>query len=104
MNIPQEANIVLDAKFKKMVKQRNRFAVFLSLIVLSIFYFIFIGTATFHPELLAIPLEASKVTIGLPIAAIVIVLSWIITGFYIFITNQYFDKQKEKLRKEYRYE
>ncbi|MBV6582140.1 DUF485 domain-containing protein, partial [Acinetobacter baumannii] len=24
MNIPQEANIVLDAKFKKMVKQRNR--------------------------------------------------------------------------------
>ncbi|EPW3177004.1 DUF485 domain-containing protein, partial [Acinetobacter baumannii] len=29
MNIPQEANIVLDAKFKKMVKQRNRFAVFL---------------------------------------------------------------------------
>ncbi|KAA5682154.1 DUF485 domain-containing protein, partial [Klebsiella pneumoniae] len=26
MNIPQEANIVLDAKFKKMVKQRNRFA------------------------------------------------------------------------------
>ncbi|EPL8348059.1 DUF485 domain-containing protein, partial [Acinetobacter baumannii] len=23
---------------------------------------------------------------------------------YIFITNQYFDKQKEKLRKEYRYE
>ncbi|MBJ9381620.1 DUF485 domain-containing protein, partial [Acinetobacter baumannii] len=25
-------------------------------------------------------------------------------GFYIFITNQYFDKQKEKLRKEYRYE
>ncbi|MBE2590585.1 DUF485 domain-containing protein, partial [Acinetobacter baumannii] len=22
----------------------------------------------------------------------------------IFITNQYFDKQKEKLRKEYRYE
>ncbi|WP_252360290.1 DUF485 domain-containing protein, partial [Acinetobacter baumannii] len=43
-------------------------------------------------------------TIGLPIAAIVIVLSWIITGFYIFITNQYFDKQKEKLRKEYRYE
>ncbi|MBD0084308.1 DUF485 domain-containing protein, partial [Acinetobacter baumannii] len=67
-------------------------------------YFIFIGTATFHPELLAIPLEASKVTIGLPIAAIVIVLSWIITGFYIFITNQYFDKQKEKLRKEYRYE
>lgn len=103
MNIPQEANIVLDAKFKKMVKQRNRFAVFLSLIVLSI-YFIFIGTATFHPELLAIPLEASKVTIGLPIAAIVVVLSWIITGFYIFITNQYFDKQKEKLRKEYSYE
>ncbi|MFH3935256.1 DUF485 domain-containing protein, partial [Acinetobacter nosocomialis] len=25
MNIPQEANIVLDAKFKKMAKQRNRF-------------------------------------------------------------------------------
>lgn len=103
MNYPQEANIILDMKFKKMVKQRNRFAVFLSLIVLSI-YFIFIGTATFRPELLAIPLEASKITIGLPIAAIVIVLSWIITGFYIFITNQYFDKQKEKLRKEYRYE
>jgi uncharacterized membrane protein (DUF485 family) len=50
------------------------------------------------------PLEASKITVGLPIAAIVIVSSWLITGLYIFITNQYFDKKKEKLRKEYRYE
>jgi len=103
MNYAQEANIVLDTKFKKMVKQRNRFAVCLSLIVLSI-YFIFIGTATFHPELLAMSLEASKITIGWPIAALVIVLSWLITGLYIFITNQYFDKEKEKLRKEYYYE
>lgn len=103
MNYAQEANIVLDMKFKNMVKRRNRFAVCLSLIVLGI-YFIFIGTATFHPELLAIPLEASKITMGWPIAALVIVLSWLITGLYIFITNQYFDKQKEKLRKEYHYE
>ena len=103
MNSLQEANIVLDMKFKKMVKQRNRFAVFLSLIVLSI-YFIFIGTATFRPELLAMPLEQGPITIGLPIAAIVIILSWVITGLYIYVTNQYFDKQKEKLRKEHYYE
>ncbi|MEJ8494028.1 DUF485 domain-containing protein, partial [Acinetobacter baumannii] len=45
-----------------------------------------------------------KVTIGLLIASIVIVFCCIITVFYIFITNLYFDKQKEKLRKEYRYE
>lgn len=103
MNNLKEQEVIYNSSFRKMVKQRNRFAVFLSLIVLSI-YFIFIGIATFRPELLAIPLKASKVTIGLPIAAIVIVLSWVITGLYIFITNQYFDKQKEKLRKEYHYE
>lgn len=103
MNYLKEQEVIYNSSFRKMVKQRNRFAVFLSLIVLCI-YFTFIGIATFHPELLAMPLQTSKITMGWPIAALVIVLSWLITGLYIFITNQYFDKQKEKLRKEYHYE
>ena len=98
-----EVAIMNDAKFRSMVKSRNRFAMWLSVSVLVI-YFIFIGIACFNPQILAKTLGNQAVTIGMPIAAMVIIVSWLITGIYIYITNQHFDQVKEQLKKEYHYE
>ena len=98
-----ETKIIKDAKFIQMVKLRNRFAVGLSLIVLVV-YFVFIGIATFQPQFLARSFEHSVITIGIPVAAFIILFSWLITCIYIWMANQYFDRKKEKLKKEYQYE
>lgn len=103
MNYQKEADILKDAKFIKMVKLRNRFAICLSLIVLVI-YFAFMGVATFQPEFLARSFSHSVITVGIPVAAFVILFSWLVTGVYIWMANQYFDRKKEQLKKEYHYE
>ncbi|RSO58816.1 DUF485 domain-containing protein [Acinetobacter lactucae] len=96
-------DILKDVRFKKMVKQRNRFAIILSLLVLMI-YLSFMGVATFHPAWLAQPFHDSHITRGMPIAALVIITSWIITGIYIWVANHYFDQEKQKIKKEHHYE
>ncbi|MDQ9021214.1 DUF485 domain-containing protein [Acinetobacter sichuanensis] len=98
-----EAAIIQNSQFKQMVKARNRFALYLSFSVLLI-YFIFIGVASFSPQILAQTLGDRVITIGMPIAALVIILSWLITGIYIYITNQHFDRIKAQLKREYQYE
>lgn len=98
-----EIDIMHDAKFRNMVKSRNRFAMWLSLSVLVI-YFVFIAIACFNPQILAQTLGGKAVTLGMPIAALVIIISWLITGLYIYITNQHFDRVKEQLKREYQYE
>lgn len=98
-----EVEIIQNTQFKNMVKARNRFAMFLSFSVL-LMYFIFIGIARFYPQILAQTLGDRVMPIGMPIAALVIILSWLITGIYIYITNQYFDRIKAKLKQEYQYE
>lgn len=84
-----------------MVRSRNRFAWLLSASVLII-YFIFIAIASFKPEILAQTFGDRVLTIGLPLAALVIIVSWLITDIY--ITNRHFDQIKLRLKKEYHYE
>lgn len=98
-----EDDIIQSTKFKHMVKARNRFAMWLSFCVLLI-YFVFIGIASFYPQLLAQTLGDQAITLGMPIAALVIIASWLITGLYIYITNQHFDRVKTQLKQEYQYE
>lgn len=98
-----EVNIVENTQFKNMVKARNRFAMALSFCVLLI-YFLFMSIASFYPAFLMQTLGDRVMTIGMLLAPLVIILSWLITGFYIYITNQYFDRVKEQLKQEYRYE
>lgn len=103
MNRKAEATIMGDLNFRTMVRARNRFALILSILVLVI-YFIFIGIASFNPQLLAQTVGNSAITIGMPIAALVIIVSWLITGVYIYVTNRHFDQLKEKIKKEHHYE
>lgn len=98
-----EIAIIQNMKFKDMVRARNRFAMWLSIVILFI-YFLFIGIASFYPQLLAQTMGDRVLTIGMPMAALVIIISWLITGIYIYITNQHFDRIKEELKREYQYE
>lgn len=95
--------IAEDTAFIQMVKKRNRFALILSFLVL-LTYALFMGVATFNPQLLAAYMGDSHITWGMPLSALVIIISWLITGWYIYVTNQYFDKQKAALKKAYHYE
>jgi uncharacterized membrane protein (DUF485 family) len=59
----------------------------LSAIVLTAYYALMIVVA-FSPSSLHVPLsEGQVITIGVPIGAAVIVLSWLLTGFYVYRAN-----------------
>ncbi len=70
-------------KFQQLATARSRFAVLLSVVVLVIWYG-YIMIVAFKPAWLAIPLfEGSVTTIGVPIGAAIIIVSWLLTGVYI---------------------
>ncbi len=78
-------------KYHEVMAQRSRFSWTLAVIVLVIFYG-FILTVAFAPHLLAIPLsDGSATTIGVPIGVGIIILFWLLTGYYVYRANKDFD-------------
>jgi len=100
MEHPKYKKIVRDEVFISLVKKKRIFAILLTIIVLFI-YAAFMVIATFTPYTLAKPIGNSYLTVGIPASALVIIACWVITGFYIYITNQYFDKKVEEIKREY---
>lgn len=86
-------------KFSEMVGKRTRFAITLTLIVL-IPYYIFMMVTAFYPNLLAQPIGTGVMTFGWPIAALMILGSWITTGLYVRRANSEFDALNEQILKE----
>ena len=94
--------IRVNSKFRALEAQRSRLAWFLSAIVLTAYYALMIVVA-FFPGALHVPLsEGRVVTIGVPIGAAVIVLSWLLTGFYVYRANTTFDDLNEQILSEVR--
>ena len=80
------------AHFKELVAARQRFATILSLIMLVI-YVGFILLIAFAPGWLGTPLHAvTSVTRGIPIGMGVIVISFVLTGIYVWRANGDFDR------------
>lgn len=78
-------------KFQHLVRSRARLAWSLSAAVLGAYY-LFMLVVAFHPALLHAPLaEGRQLTVGIPVAAGVIVLSWLCTGWYVYRANTRFD-------------
>ena len=95
-----QAKIRSNPKFAEMVGKRTRFAIVLSLIVL-VPYYTFMMITAFNPAWLATPLsEGSVITIGWPLAAALIVGSWLMTGLYIRRANGEFDQLNQQILKE----
>jgi uncharacterized membrane protein (DUF485 family) len=86
-------------EYTQLVARRSGFAWVLAAIILVI-YFTFILLVAFAPNWLAIPLfEGSTITIGIPIGLSIIVISFILTGIYVYKANTDFDPINERIIK-----
>ena len=94
------ARILRNPKFKELVSKRTRFAFLLSALVLVPFYtYMFLTSAA--PAIFTKPIaEGSIVTIGWPIAALIVVGSWLLTGVYVWRANTEFDTLSKEVLKE----
>lgn len=91
--------ILEDPEFKSLASQKN--AVSLTLTILElVLYFGFIGLIAYNKPFLASKIaDGSAITIGIPIAVGVIILSWILTGIYIFWANSSYDEMVKRVKK-----
>ena len=80
------------AHYRELVDKRQRFAFILSIIMLII-YVGFILQIAFAPHWLGTPLHAgTSVTRGIPIGIGVIIISFVLTGVYVWRANGEFDR------------
>jgi uncharacterized membrane protein (DUF485 family) len=96
-----QAKIRSNPKFAEMVGKRTRFAITLSLVVLVPYYtFMLITAFNLQPQLFAAKIsEGSVITIGWPIAPLLIVGGWLLTGVYVRRANGEFDALNEEVLK-----
>jgi len=85
-------SIIRSEKYQLLVKTRSRFALKLSVLVLVIYY-AFMMVVAFKPALLKTPInDASVISIGFPIATLMFVLFWLLTGWYVHRSNTQYDQ------------
>jgi uncharacterized membrane protein (DUF485 family) len=83
--------IYSDPEFHELERKRGRFSWLLTCMVL-LTYFSFILVIAFAPEIFAVPVyEGSVITWGIPVGLFVILLSFLLTGVYVFRANTEFD-------------
>ncbi|MBJ9999751.1 DUF485 domain-containing protein [Erwinia sp. S43] len=88
------------ARFKELVRKRQSFATLLSLIML-VLYVGFILLIAFAPGWLGTPLhDGTNVTRGIPIGIGLIVISFVLTGVYVWRANGEFDRLTRELLNE----
>ena len=87
-------------KYLELASRRGRLAWTLSAIVCVIFYG-FILMIAFTPGILTAPISAgSVIPLGLPLGVGVIVVCCVLTGIYVYESNQLFDPLFEEIVKE----
>ncbi|MFZ1873972.1 DUF485 domain-containing protein [Serratia sp. D1N4] len=87
-------------RFKELVRKRSRFAWLLSLITLTL-YVGFILLIAFNPHWLGTPIAAgSTITRGIPIGVGLIVISFVLTGIYVYRANGEFDRLNAEILRE----
>lgn len=89
-----------DPDFQKLVSERNRVMITLTIIELVV-YFGFILLVAFNKQFLASKIGDGVATIGIPIGIGVIVISFVLTGVYVYIANRDYDSLSEKIKKKY---
>ena len=95
-----QARIRSNPKFAEMVGKRTRFAILLSLIVL-VPYYTYMLLVSLQPQIFATKIsEGSVITIGWPIAALIVVCGWLLTGVYVSRANGEFDRLTQEVLKE----
>lgn len=94
-------NIYEDQEFQSLMKKKSFFSWILALLVMAL-YFSFILVVAFSPELFSEKIaEHSVISLGIPIGVLVIILSFILTGVYVYRANKEFDKANQELISKY---
>ncbi|GAA0589083.1 DUF485 domain-containing protein [Caenispirillum bisanense] len=92
--------ILANPRFQELVAKRSRFAWTLSAIILVVFYG-FILVVAFNPQILAVPLgEGWTLTVGVPVGAGIIVLSFLLTWAYVVRANGEFERLNREVLEE----
>ncbi len=99
MSDPAVERIQRNPKYQQLKSIRNRFGWTLTILMLIVYYG-YIGLIAFDKEFLAKPLGAGVTTIGIPIGMAVIVFTIIITGIYVFRTNDTYDSLTRDILKD----
>ena len=87
-------------KFLELVSSRSRLAWSLSAAVLGTYY-LFMLIVAFAPQWLHAPLsQGGMLSVGIPVAASIIVVSWLLTGWYVRTANTEFDALSAQLLEE----
>ena len=94
----RKAASVQDAKarFYKFVSFRNKFCIYLSLVIL-VCYYGFVASVGFFPEVLGYRLGPSSITLGIILGISIIAISIVSTGIYTLFANKYFDKEQSEI-------
>lgn len=94
----KKEELLNDPEFKSLVAQKNTISWILTILEL-VLYFGFIGLIAFNKPFLAkVMTEGKATTIGIPIAVGTIVLSWVLTGVYIFWANSKYDAMVKNVK------
>jgi len=93
----KKEDILQDPDFIRLTSQKNSISVFLTIVEL-VLYFGFIALIAYNKPFLAQKMsEGGAATIGIPIAVGTIVLSWVLTGIYIWWANAKYDEMVKKI-------
>jgi uncharacterized membrane protein (DUF485 family) len=95
------AHIRANPKYQELKRRRTGFGVFLSILMLLVYYG-FIALIAFNKEFLGTPIGSGVTTIGIPIGMGVIVFTIVITGIYVRRANTEFDALSEEVLREAR--
>ena len=98
MSSRSAAQMMGDPEFLKLMRQKNLVTVVLTIAEL-VLYFGFIALIAYDKPFLGRKIsEGSSITIGIPIAVGVIVLSWLLTGVYVFWANNTYDPMVKRVK------
>ena len=87
-------------KLQQLVRRRSRLSWSLSAAVLGTYYS-FMLVVAFAPQWLHAPLsQGGMLSVGIPVAASIIVVSWLLTGWYVRTANTEFDALSAQLLEE----
>lgn len=99
MNDELVEKIKANPNYQELVKKRTSFALKLGIFVLVMFY-AYILTIAFNPTVLGTRIGEGVMTIAFPIAAAIIVISFITTLIYVNRANGEYEDLTEKVRED----
>ena len=92
--------ILQNPRFSELARKRRRLSLTLTALVLACYYALMMLVA-FAPDTLHKPLaEGGTLTVGIPIGAVIIIGSWLLTGWFVARANGEFDRINEELIRE----